>query len=75
MALQVTLNNCGHINIARGDGTPLLSTTLEDLQEAIRDGERPTLQRLKWLIRDYRDAGGTMTRAAIRTYLLDKALD
>lgn len=75
MPLIVTLNNCAHINVMRADSTPLLSFTLEDMQEPIRGREAPLMQRLKWLIRDYREAGGTMTKAAIRTYLQGKDLD
>ena len=75
MALIVQLLPCAHITIRRPDGTVLLSVTTDGLQEALRERDSALLQRLKWLIRDYREGGGTMTRPAIRAYLLDKDLD
>ena len=72
MPLIVTLNNCAHINIARANSVSLLSVTLDELSDPIRDGERPMMQRLKWLLREHLAAGGLLTRAAVRAYLLDK---
>ena len=75
MPLTITLSNCSHINIARGNGTPLIVTTVGELQDEIRDGESSLLQRLKWLVREYQATQGPMTKAAIRTYLLDKEIE
>lgn len=70
MALIVTLNNCGHINIARANSVPIISVTLDELQDPVTERDSPVLQRLKWLLKDYVAGGGTPTKAAFRAHLL-----